>query len=131
MEFENLRNLDTQNEKLVRKIRGWWRISSASTPGGGFRQQFARCTYVVDAGGRGVYIFCLLVEESHIEKIARDFPMSVWDYAASAGARLTDGHCGDHIPGTKSTNERRTYLLRRCGKNWIGAGADRLRAEYV
>ena len=94
MKFENLQAIwDTQNDKPVfamkdaRLLVALYQQREQSRRRI-FRQLFAPLYVMAPIGlaGLGLVFLAFLWKSMHIEKIARDFPMSAWDYAAFAVA---------------------------------------------
>ncbi len=94
MEFEDLQAIwDTQNEKPVfamqdaRLLVALYQQREHSRRRL-FKQQFVPLYVMAPIGlaGVGFMFFAFFWKSMHIEKIGRDFPMSVWDYMAFAVA---------------------------------------------
>ena len=94
MEFENLQAIwDTQNDKPVFSMQDQRLVVALyqqreQSRRRIFKQQFLPLYVMVPVGlaGVGFMFFAFFMKSLYIQKIARDFPMSAWDYAAFAVA---------------------------------------------
>ena len=94
MEFENLQAIwDTQNEKPVFSLQDARLLVALYQQREHrrrrlFKQYFLPMYIMAPIGlvGVGLVFFAFFMKSIHIEKIARDFPLSAWDYAAFAVA---------------------------------------------
>jgi len=94
MEFEDMKAIwDTQNDKPVFSMQDQRLVVALyqqreQSRRRIFKQQFLPLYVMVPIGlaGVGFMFFAFFMKSLYIEKIARDFPMSAWDYAAFAVA---------------------------------------------
>ena len=94
MKFENLQAIwDTQNDKPVFAMKDARLLVALYQQREQSRRQLSRQAFaplyvmaLIGLAGVGLTFFAFLWKSLHIEKIARDFPMSAWDYAAFAVA---------------------------------------------